>query len=236
MGGRLVLLNSMLANLPIYWLTLAKVPMAILQQIGRISFNFLWSGRKEKLGIHLTEWNRIALLKEAGGWGIYNIFWVYKALHLKSLWRALNHSCLWSWISRDKYLNGWSVIAWIRNHPKLPVVASNIWRGLFEFFPIFQQHLGLQVGNGFQVLLGVEPLIGCDTLLAPETVTSLHQLGFYYLNHVRNSLGLISLHYWFSAVDIGLSGEASREWNAFIHKLSHAGIELDTQLDLLQWN
>lgn len=235
LGGRLVLLNSVLENLPVYWLTLAKVPAAILDSIRSISFNFLWSGRRDKKGKHLIAWSTLTAPKEFGGWGIRNIYWIYKALHLKSLWRALTHPGLWGLLMQDKYLKGDTAINWIRSRPKRWVGASNFWRGLIEFLPILKDHLCWRVGNGFQIRLGVESMIGCNILISPETVSILHQHGLYYLNHARSPLNNGFNDYWRSAEELDITGIAGLEWNAQIIQYTHTGIVLSNELVTLQW-
>jgi hypothetical protein len=54
LGGRLTLIKVVLESLPVYWLSLAKIPKCILNNIRRKMFNFLWTGKKTKEGIHLV--------------------------------------------------------------------------------------------------------------------------------------------------------------------------------------
>lgn len=97
LGGRLILLNSVLLNLPVFWLTLANVPSTILHTLRKISFNLMWNACPEKYRFHLVAWERIPSPMEKGGWGIRNLLWVSDALHLKSLWRGLFDSGLWGY-------------------------------------------------------------------------------------------------------------------------------------------
>jgi hypothetical protein len=46
-------------------------------------FSFLWTGKKDKEGMHLISWKRISKPKKIGGWGIKNIFTFGKALAAK---------------------------------------------------------------------------------------------------------------------------------------------------------
>lgn len=113
MGGRLVLIRSVLANLPVYWLTLARVHVHVHNRICSIIFNFLWSVGSESSGTHLVAWDQLALPRSCGGWGIRNPLWVAQDIHLKSLWRALTHSDFWRCIMREKYLKGSTIIDWV---------------------------------------------------------------------------------------------------------------------------
>jgi hypothetical protein len=53
LGGRFILVKSVLENIHVFWLSLAKIPKAILEKIHRRMFSFLWTGNKDKEGIHL---------------------------------------------------------------------------------------------------------------------------------------------------------------------------------------
>ena len=42
LGGRLVLLNSVLSSILVYWMSLAPLPATVLQKLKSLMFNFLW--------------------------------------------------------------------------------------------------------------------------------------------------------------------------------------------------
>jgi hypothetical protein len=69
-GGRLVLFNSILSSIPVYWASVAKIPKGILSKIRKMCFHFLWLGHKEAGGVTLVKWSRLAMPKEMGGYGI----------------------------------------------------------------------------------------------------------------------------------------------------------------------
>lgn len=236
LGGRMILINSVLANLPIYWLTLAKVPPTVRHQIPRITYNFLWSAHKDQPGLHLTAWHTISRPKADGEWRIRNIYWVYHALHLKSLWRALYSEGLWGRVIRDKYLHGLSIIEWFRKPIKKTHDSSNVWNGLLDTFPMLNSFTGWLVGDGFQVRVGVDPLYGCSAILKPATVQALHSWDLFFLNQAKNPFSSDQSNYWLMAEDIGLMGMDGLDWNAYVAGLSSTGITLTSQLDRLRWS
>lgn len=61
----------------------------------------------------MFSWDHISSPKSSGGWGVQKLFWVYKALHAKSLWRGLMDEGLWGSIMQDKYIYPDSVNNWI---------------------------------------------------------------------------------------------------------------------------
>lgn len=73
MGGRITLVNSILASLPLYYLSFFKAPKKVLKEMVQISRNFLWGGRDEVQKMAWVSWNKMCLPKERGGLDIRNI-------------------------------------------------------------------------------------------------------------------------------------------------------------------
>jgi hypothetical protein len=80
LGGRFVLLKSVLESLPVYWLAVAIIPTFVLNRIRQLMFNFLWSGSGAREHIHLCKWEIIAKPKSYGGWGVRNLHLFSRAL------------------------------------------------------------------------------------------------------------------------------------------------------------
>jgi hypothetical protein len=52
LGGRVVLINSVLASIPVFFLSFLKMPVKVRKNIVRLQRNFLWggaSGDKDKI-------------------------------------------------------------------------------------------------------------------------------------------------------------------------------------------
>jgi len=54
LGGRVIFIKELLESIWMYWLSLEKNPKSVLNSIRRRMFSFLWTGKKEKEGLHLT--------------------------------------------------------------------------------------------------------------------------------------------------------------------------------------
>ena len=106
MGAGLILDNYVLQSLPVYWLSLVKVPSSILHRIQQLIANFIWRGARKDTCYHLTKWKNISKPKDNGGWGIQNIFWFAQSLVAKSCWRGLFGKGLWNRVLKKKYLKG----------------------------------------------------------------------------------------------------------------------------------
>ncbi|CAK8559930.1 unnamed protein product [Lathyrus sativus] len=87
MGGRVTLINSVLANLPIHYLAFFKAPHKILKDIIAIQRRFLWAGKSSKRFIPWVSWNFVCKSKELGGLGIKHVGRFNSALLAKWLWR-----------------------------------------------------------------------------------------------------------------------------------------------------
>jgi hypothetical protein len=130
-------------------------------------FSFVWSGKKDKEGIHLIRWDKLAKPKKLGGWGIKNIFTFGKALAAKSLWRCLMVPGLWHEVIVKKYLRKKSVVAWLRQGNKKWTGGSNIWRALTSSLSIINDWLAWKPGDGRDVRIGIDPLVGGYNLCLP---------------------------------------------------------------------
>ena len=66
-AGRLVLIKSVLNCLPIYYLSLFKLPKKVANEIGRIQRQFLWNGNKNGKFLPLVKWEIVQQNKDKGG-------------------------------------------------------------------------------------------------------------------------------------------------------------------------
>jgi hypothetical protein len=111
LGGRLTLATSVLQSIPVYWLSLVKLPTSVLYRIQILISKFIWKGGKKGSGFHLMKWKNIARPKHFGGWGIKHISWFAQSLAAKSCWRGLFGSGLWNSVLCKKYLKGIDLIS-----------------------------------------------------------------------------------------------------------------------------
>lgn len=87
LGGRIVLINSVLTNLPIYYLSFMKAPKKVIKEMISIQRNFLWGGTCERKGIAWVKWSEVCRSKSSGGLGIKDIQLFNLSLLGKWLWR-----------------------------------------------------------------------------------------------------------------------------------------------------
>jgi hypothetical protein len=103
-GGRVTLINSVLASLPIFYLSFMKMPAKVWKVLVSIQRNFLWGGASGKKKIVWVKWSDICRSKERGGLGIRNLRLVNISLLAKWRWRLLlSSNDLWAQTLISKY-------------------------------------------------------------------------------------------------------------------------------------
>ncbi|RVW41946.1 putative ribonuclease H protein [Vitis vinifera] len=66
-GGRITLIRSTLANMPIYFMSMLSMPRKVRLRLERIQREFLWGGGALERKIHLVKWELVCLEKDNGG-------------------------------------------------------------------------------------------------------------------------------------------------------------------------
>lgn len=108
-GGRIVLIKSVLCNLPIFFMSLFKIPEGVARIIEGIQANFLWAGSNLKRRLHLVTWSKLTQGRGSGGLGIRNIREVNDTLLMKWWWRyGMEKNALWRKVNcQGKIQNEW---------------------------------------------------------------------------------------------------------------------------------
>jgi hypothetical protein len=73
LGGRIVLLNSVLNAIPIFYLSYMKIPVQVWKQVRRIQREFLWGCKRGSKKISWIKWDTICLPKKKGGLGVRDV-------------------------------------------------------------------------------------------------------------------------------------------------------------------
>ncbi|CAL5367336.1 unnamed protein product [Camellia sinensis] len=155
-AGRLTLIKSVLSSLPVYYLSLFKMPEGVAREIEKIEANFLWGGDGLKRKVHLVKWMEVTKSVAQGGLGIRRIRDVNACLLLKWWWKFGNQiSALWRQVVCSKYKI--EVQCW---HP--PVQSSyklsRVWKDIIciglhssHTFQSFLDNCQIKVGNGSRI-------------------------------------------------------------------------------------
>lgn len=104
-GGRLILINASLSNVPLYMLSFYKISQGVKEKMDLFRKRLLWQEDQGIRKFHLVQWPVICSPKDQGGLGILDLETMNIALLGKWLWNLENGEGWWQDILRDKYLN-----------------------------------------------------------------------------------------------------------------------------------
>ncbi|KAK1300345.1 hypothetical protein QJS10_CPB13g01076 [Acorus calamus] len=171
-GGRLVLLQAVLSNLPTYFLSLFKIPKGILQKIDGIRRRFLWSGPSlDRRKVHLVKWEIVCSSKREGSLGVLNLEDMNKALLSKWKWRRLTcDTLMWKRAVEERYrCSSFHIDGFPRGAPR----PSKIWNGILSATACFMEAVGWDVGNGRAIRFWHDQWVGDTPLKSkfPEIFT-----------------------------------------------------------------
>jgi hypothetical protein len=153
LGGRIVLINSVLNSIPIFYLSFIKVPVLVLKKIIRIQREFLWGGTKGGRRINWVKWKEVCKPKGQGGLGVRDVGKVNLSLLVKWRWKLLQYDdAVWKKVLVARYGEVVrSKVHWI-DYP-IPNRASVWWKDLcrldiLEEESWFARNVVRKVGRG----------------------------------------------------------------------------------------
>ena len=72
-GGRMVLINSVLSSLPMFMMSFFELPKGVLEKIDCFRSCFYWQNDQHKRKYRLAKWEILCQPKDQGGLGIQNL-------------------------------------------------------------------------------------------------------------------------------------------------------------------
>ena len=106
-GERICLIKSVFSFIPIFFMSLFKLPFGVADKLVRIQMNFLWGWGSEGRKIAWASWEKVCKPREVGGLDIIDLKFFNLALLGKWIWRLdSNKGGLWKEILISKY-GGW---------------------------------------------------------------------------------------------------------------------------------
>jgi len=108
LGGMVILLNSVLNSILIFFLSFLKMPNGVWRRIVRIQLrSFLWGGSKGARKIPWIWWLDVCMPKSEGGLGTKDLSFVNLSLSGKWRWRLITGGeIVWKDIIRTRCLKG----------------------------------------------------------------------------------------------------------------------------------
>ncbi|RVW26068.1 LINE-1 retrotransposable element ORF2 protein [Vitis vinifera] len=103
-GGRITLIKSTLASLPIYQMSIFRMPKSVAKRVEKTQRDFLWGGGNLEGKVHLVKWDAVCTEKHKGGLGLRRIATLNRALLGKWIWRfACEKNNFWKQVITTKY-------------------------------------------------------------------------------------------------------------------------------------
>ena len=158
-GGRLVLINSVLTSLTMFMLSFFEVPKGVLEKLDYFRSRFFWQSDEHKKKYRLVKWSILCQPKEIGGLGIKNLDIQNRCLLSKWLFKLINEEGIWQSLLRNKYLKN-QTIAQVEKKSG----DSHFWAGLMKVKDTFLNHGSFHLNDGNQIRFWEDKWIGNHTL------------------------------------------------------------------------
>jgi hypothetical protein len=89
LGGRMILINSILSNMALHIISFFLLPKGVLYKLDYYRSIFFWQGDKEKKKYRLTKWSVVCSPEDQSGLGIHDLEVKNTALLRKWLFKIL---------------------------------------------------------------------------------------------------------------------------------------------------
>jgi hypothetical protein len=95
-GGRVVLLNSVLSSLPVYYFSFFKAPSGTISTLETLFKSFLWGEGEGVRKVHWVKWETVCHPKDSGGLGVKDLNAFNLAFLGKWVWRInMDRNSFW---------------------------------------------------------------------------------------------------------------------------------------------
>ncbi|KAJ9678521.1 hypothetical protein PVL29_020644 [Vitis rotundifolia] len=145
-GGRVTLIKSTLASMPIYQISIFRMPKIVARRLEKVQRDFLWGGGNMEGKIHLVNWEVVCTDKDKGGLGLRKLAMLNKALLGKWIWRyACDKDNLWKQVIKVKY--GQEDFGW-RPKKANGAVGVGVWKEIWKESDWCWNNMTFRVGKG----------------------------------------------------------------------------------------
>ncbi|RVW53156.1 putative ribonuclease H protein [Vitis vinifera] len=148
-GGRITLIKSTLASIPIYQMSLFRMPKIVVKRLEKLQRDFLWGGGNRERKVHLVNWEIVCGDKERGGLGLRKLGLLNKALLGKWLWRfACERENLWKQVIVAKF--GQEDDGWKSKKPN-GAFGVGVWKEIMKETDWCWDNIEFMVGKGTKI-------------------------------------------------------------------------------------
>ena len=96
----------------------------------------------------LGKWDRIAIPKRWGGWGIKRLELFSKAWAAKLGWQLISSNSLWTRVALEKYIWPTTLMDWLRQSRPPASNISNIWKEMMNALPMLRLGITWRIKEG----------------------------------------------------------------------------------------
>jgi hypothetical protein len=104
LGGRLILINSVLSKMVLHMISFFLLPKGVLHKLDYYLSRFFWQGGNEKNKYRLAIWSVVCCPKYQGGLGIHDLQVKNMTLLGKWFFKLLTKDGIWQTILKRKYV------------------------------------------------------------------------------------------------------------------------------------
>eukprot|EP00253_Pinus_taeda_P009046 PITA_09046 len=237
--GRLVLIKSVLEATPVFWMVLAWIPRNILARLQQICNKYLWAGSQDKCIFAWIGWQKIALPKRWGGWGLKDFPLFAKAMAAKMGWSLLTSQNLWARLSYHKYIWPQDILDWVRLPNWNRTGISSVWKDLLFSLPLIRDNLVWRINDGSLARIGMDRWIGSGGrhTLSLELIQFLHSRDINVIAQDADHENSGIFHQaWISAQQMNLPHRWHQEWKDYYATLTESHIRIRDGPDELIWS
>ncbi|RVW31438.1 putative ribonuclease H protein [Vitis vinifera] len=135
--------------MPIYHMSLFRMPKSVAKRLDKVQRDFLWGGGSEEKKAHLIKWEAICEDKSKGGLGLRKLVFLNKALLGKWVWRfAIDRDDLWKQVIVAKY--GQEGLGW-RAKKAYGTIGVGVWKEIWKESEWCWDNMGFIVGKGNKI-------------------------------------------------------------------------------------
>ncbi|RVW99510.1 putative ribonuclease H protein [Vitis vinifera] len=160
--GRITLIKSTLSSIPLYQMSVFRMPKSVARRIEKLQRDFLWGGANGDNKVHLVRWEVVCADKEKGGLGLRKLTLLNKALLGKWIWRfARAKEELWKKVLEAKY--GKEELGW-RTRKANGAFGVGVWKEILKESTWCWENMGFKVGKGNRIRFWTDLWCGNNVL------------------------------------------------------------------------
>lgn len=143
-AGRVTLLKSVLASIPVYYMTVAALSLRTITEMNRLFRRFVWGKLETDKYISFVAWGKICEPADNGGLGVRDTKIFKNSLLLKVAWQLVaDEDRIWVKVFHAKYFpraGFWDI--------KNTRDSSSLWKSVQGLKGFFDNNIKWQIGDG----------------------------------------------------------------------------------------